>query len=119
MQFVAQSMRNQARSDWLIARHGGEEFAMIMPRTSLRDAFEAAVGLSTTMQRKSLIRRSTGENLGLVTVSVGVAIYRVDGGTEDLFERADAKLYEAKRQGRNRVCCEDAVIGTPVSDSRR
>jgi diguanylate cyclase len=107
IRFVAQSMQNQARSDWLVARHGGDEFAMVMPRTGLRAALEAAKGLNEAVRSKSLVRRSTGESLGQITVSIGVASYRLDECSEGLFERADVKLYEAKRRGRNQVCCQE------------
>jgi diguanylate cyclase len=55
---------------------------------------------------KELMKRSTGEHLGRVTVSIGVATMRKGETAQSLIERADACLYAAKRNGRNRVMCE-------------
>jgi diguanylate cyclase len=55
---------------------------------------------------KELMKRSTGEHLGRVTVSVGVATLRKGDTAQTLLERTDACLYAAKRHGRNRVMSE-------------
>jgi diguanylate cyclase len=58
---------------------------------------------------KELIRRSTGETLGRVTISMGVAAWRKGDTMASLLERADSYLYAAKRAGRNRVIDETAA----------
>jgi diguanylate cyclase len=55
---------------------------------------------------KELKKRSTGENLGRITVSIGVAALRPGETPQALIERADSCLYAAKRSGRNRVISE-------------
>jgi diguanylate cyclase len=55
---------------------------------------------------KELKKKSTGEILGRVTISVGVSMLKQGEDTDALIERADACLYAAKRNGRNRVICE-------------
>jgi diguanylate cyclase len=55
---------------------------------------------------KELMKRSTGEHLGRITVSIGVALFRAGDTAQSLIGRADAGLYAAKRNGRNRVICE-------------
>ena len=52
------------------------------------------------------MKRSTGEHLGRMTISIGVAALRKGDGGQWLIERADTCLYAAKRHGRNRVMCE-------------
>jgi diguanylate cyclase len=52
------------------------------------------------------MKRSTGEHLGRVTISIGVAALRPNDNSQSLIERADNCLYAAKRNGRNRVICE-------------
>jgi len=58
---------------------------------------------------REMRRRSTGESLGRVSVSVGVAEYRVGEEIDDLVARTDACLYEAKRRGRNCVVGESGL----------
>ena len=55
---------------------------------------------------KELKKKSTGEILGRVTISVGVSLLKPGDDPDALIERADACLYAAKRNGRNRVICE-------------
>jgi diguanylate cyclase len=69
---------------------------------------------------KELMKRSSGERLGRVTLSVGVALLRGGDTPQSLIERADKCLYAAKRNGRNRVICEtdpeaEAGSDAPVS----
>jgi diguanylate cyclase len=55
---------------------------------------------------KELMKRSSGEHLGRVTISIGVAVLRPGDTPQSLIERADGCLYAAKGNGRNRVICE-------------
>ena len=55
---------------------------------------------------KELMKRSTGEHLGRVTISIGVATWHKTDTAQTLIERSDSCLYAAKRHGRNRVMCE-------------
>jgi diguanylate cyclase (GGDEF)-like protein/PAS domain S-box-containing protein len=91
-------LRAHARAGDVVARVGGEEFAWLMPETTSEGAREAADRL-----RRAISVLPVGGALGL-TASVGVAV--ADGRDAvpgDLFRRADAALYEAKRRGRDRV----------------
>ncbi len=110
LRFLASALQAHARPDYLVARYGGEEFAMIMPRASVRMASQTAEGLRSAIQAKRLRRRSTNEDLGQVTVSMGIARLQSGDTPQGLVERADACLYASKRNGRNQVTTD----ATPV-----
>jgi diguanylate cyclase len=110
LRFLASALQSHARPDFLVARYGGEEFAMIMPRASLKSATQIAEALRTAIQTKRLRRRSTNEDLGQVTVSIGLAKLQPGDTPVGLVERADACLYASKRNGRNQVTTD----ATPV-----
>jgi diguanylate cyclase len=110
LRFLASALQAHARPDFLVARHGGEEFAMIMPRLSSRAAQQTAEALREAIQAKRLRRRSTNEDLGQVTVSIGIARLQPGDTTQGLVERADACLYSSKRNGRNQTTTD----ATPV-----
>jgi diguanylate cyclase len=103
LRFLASAMQAHARPDFLVARYGGEEFAVIMPRVSARVAAQTAEVLRAAIQAKRLRRRSTNEDLGQVTVSMGIARLQSGDTPQGIIERADACLYASKRNGRNQV----------------
>jgi diguanylate cyclase len=88
------------------ARYGGEEFAVVLPKTSLREAVACAEEIRRAVMGKELMKRSTGETLGRITISIGVATLQAGEMAGNFIGRADACLYAAKRNGRNRVICE-------------
>jgi|CXWL01.1.fsa_nt_gi diguanylate cyclase len=110
LRFLASAMQAHARADSLVARYGGEEFAVIMPRADARAATQSAESIRAAIEAKRLRRRSTNEDLGQVTVSIGVARLLPSDTAQGLIERADACLYASKRNGRNQVTSD----ATPV-----
>jgi len=62
---------------------------------------------------KELMKRSTNQSLGRITVSIGVASWRLGDSSQSLIERADDCLYAAKRSGRNRAICEAYTTMAP------
>lgn len=110
LRFLASALQAHARPDYLVARHGGEEFAVILPRTSMKLAAQTAETLRAAIQTKRLRRRSTNEDLGQVTVSIGVARMQSGDTPQGLAERADACLYASKRNGRNQVTTDATPI---------
>ncbi len=106
LRLVATSVKNNVKGQDTAARYGGEEFAVILPNTVLRSAVTVADHIRRAVMTKELMKRSTGEHLGRVTISIGVATLRKGDSAQALIERTDACLYAAKRHGRNRVMCE-------------
>ena len=89
------------------ARFGGEEFVVIMPRESMKSAMRALDEIREEVSSRELKRRSTGEKLGQVTISIGVAERRRGESAMAFVERADSALYASKELGRNRITCDD------------
>ena len=110
LRFLGSAMQAHGKADYLIARYGGEEFAMVLPRMSLTGASALGEALRAAIQNKRLRRRSTNEDLGQVTVSIGVARLQASDTPQGLLERADACLYASKRSGRNRVTTDAAPV---------
>jgi diguanylate cyclase len=109
LRLVAVTLKQNLKGRDVAARYGGEEFAVLLPRTVLSDGVTVAEHIRRAVMSKELIRRSTGETLGRVTISIGVAAWRKGDTMASLLERADSCLYAAKHAGRNRVVSETAV----------
>jgi diguanylate cyclase len=106
IRFVASVMDRGKPRDGLVARIGGEEFAMLAPNTTRQAATKLAEQIRIAVEGKRLVRRSTNIDLGQITVSLGVAQRRPNEKTVAQIERADKALYESKRTGRNKVSVE-------------
>lgn len=85
-----------------IGRLGGEEFYILSPETTLVRAQALAERIRASMQEMQFRFHSQEVT---VTVSIGVTQYELNQSFEDFLQQADDALYEAKRTGRNRVCC--------------
>lgn len=91
---VARLLKETARSEDYVARFGGEEFALILPKTTKINALKLAERIRLAMDQTALP----------LTLSLGVATFPQDAReAEQLIQAADQALYEAKKQGRNRV----------------
>ncbi|HEX8823189.1 MAG TPA: diguanylate cyclase [Archangium sp.] len=100
---VSARLRRTARSTDVVARHGGEEFAMILPETDLEQGQIAAERFRIAVEGAT-VHGARGGSRSL-TISVGVGCYPVHAtAMSELVELTDAALYTAKRTGRNRVC---------------
>jgi diguanylate cyclase len=106
LRLVAQAVKQNVKGQDVAARYGGEEFAVVLPRTGLQQALVVGDHIRRAVMGKELMKRSTGEHLGRITISVGVATFRPNDTAQSFIGRADAGLYAAKRNGRNRVICE-------------
>lgn len=106
LKLVASCLKSGVREGDFVARYGGEEFAVVMPASSLEGAEHVANRVREAVQARELMKRSTGESLGRVTMSMGISIFHPGDNSASLIERADANLYVAKKSGRNRVVVE-------------
>lgn len=106
---LAEVIQHQIRAEDIACRYGGEEFAIIMPNSSLDSARRCAERIREEL--RSLSVEHKGQALGQITLSLGVASYPDHGPTsEALVQSADAALYRAKRGGRDQVVLSDVAI---------
>jgi diguanylate cyclase len=106
LRLVALSVKQNVKGRDIAARYGGEEFVIALPNTSLQSAITVADHIRRAVMTKELMKRSSGERLGRVTISIGAAVLNPRDTPQLLIERADKCLYAAKRHGRNRIICE-------------
>ncbi len=108
LRLVGRVLQENVRECDLAARYGGEELMAILPGAPLDACAEAAERVRRRISEARLTRRTTGEELTSVTVSIGVAQFRMGESADRMIERCDRALYQAKRSGRNRVARESA-----------
>ncbi|KAA2235352.1 GGDEF domain-containing protein [Salinarimonas soli] len=119
LRLVSMTMREQIKTKATLARFGGEEFGIILPHTNLEGALTAAERVRVSVMGRELVKRSTGESLGKVTVSLGVATLRRGDTSVSMLERADQCMFASKRGGRNRTTTDgeyDHDLGRAMSD---
>lgn len=103
---IADLLKKHSRTSDIVARWGGEEFIMLLPETDAQQAINHAERLRLAI---SGIRIPTKNEDISMTSSFGIAERSADLSLERLIDEADVQLYEAKRSGRNQVCCKAGV----------
>jgi len=103
LKIFAQILVTSVRGGDTVTRFGGEEFAVILPATVNKDAAMLSERVRQKFETKTLKIRKTNQLVGQLTASFGIAEYTPGESMDALIQRVDAKLYEAKRSGRNRV----------------
>lgn len=109
LKLVAKILDSNVREGETAARYGGEEFGLIMPGADLAEAAAICERVRTTVSSKQIRNRTTGESMGNITLSLGIALFRPEDTATDLLQRADAGLYYAKGAGRNQVVLETQI----------
>ncbi len=125
LQALGRVLRESARASDLVARYGGEEFTVLLHNTGLAGAREWGERLRDTVRNMQVT--CAGQSLPPITISLGLAVYGEHGTkADDLLRAADAALYDAKRDGRDRlmiaapaartaaVASSDALASLPV-----
>jgi diguanylate cyclase len=109
LKLMSKMLTERLREGDLPARYGGEELVVVLPGADLAVALEVGERIRRSVSDGQIIRRSTGEKLPGITVSIGVAQFRGGEPLDDLIDRCDRALYLAKKTGRNRVQSEAAL----------
>jgi len=115
LKFVTKKIKEMVKGGDFLARFGGEEFAVILPRTSLPDAETVAENIRCFFAQAKLKSTVSLEKLGGITVSIGAACYRPGEPLKDFINRSDKALYFAKNTGRNRVASESDVVDSAIA----
>jgi diguanylate cyclase len=103
LRLVASCLSENIKGRDTAARYGGEEFAVLLRGTTLDAATRLADQIRQTVETKKLVKKSTGDILGAITISIGVAQFAPGENADTVVRRADACLYGAKHHGRNLV----------------
>jgi diguanylate cyclase len=103
LRLVASTISQNVKGRDVVARFGGEEFAIILPDTKLANALTIALQIKRKLETQKWVLRQRKEVIGNVTASFGVAEYIEGEKKARLLQRTDEMLYKAKNTGRNRV----------------
>jgi diguanylate cyclase (GGDEF)-like protein len=114
---VADAIRAAVREYDVPARFGGDEFAILMPETTLAEAMTVAERIRREVE--SIVLKSPEGSIPAASVSIGVALFPSHGrSASDLLAAADRAVYQAKALGRNRVCAFAAIDGEAIRPIR-
>ncbi len=113
---AAQSLRELVRATDLACRYGGEEFAVLLPRTEVEEALQVAERVRQGIANLTFSPLGSGAKplTGQVTASVGLAQFQDGLSTHEMVRRADKAMYEAKTQGKNRVAFYRPGLGIEI-----
>ena len=104
LRHIAATLKRSVRGQDFVARYGGEEFAVLLPFTNTESAMSVAENVRMALLRDPLQLQLTPP-MNPLTVSIGVASYEPGDPLAEWIGRADAALYKAKQEGRDRVRC--------------
>jgi diguanylate cyclase len=104
---VAELLTRHTKGKDACARFGGDEFAILLPDIGSDNAWNLAEYLRSVIEKIVLKRPNTGTVMGGITVSIGVAAFRLGETSDSFLNRCDQALYRSKSLGRNRVTLAD------------
>ena len=100
---IAETLKSKVRGEDSVARLGGEEFAVMLPETDISGARIVAEHIRQSIERGKIRRLDTQEQIGGITISIGVAVHSNGVSIVNLLDQADKALYVSKNTGRNRT----------------
>lgn len=106
---IAAMLKSQLRKNDIASRYGGEEFLILLPETGIDGAKAAGQKIRDILASKEWKLKETGETMGKITVSMGIALYKLNEPEEVLIKRVDDALYIAKNKGRNMIITQDEL----------
>ena len=109
LQSFAKILQHICEQAGFCARYGGEEFVIILPNHDLEQARIVAEKVRNTTERMKIKQRNQAGAIDQLTTSLGIALYRADESAIAFVDRADAYLYQAKENGRNRTVLESEI----------
>ncbi len=107
LRVVAGCLSENIKGRDMAARYGGEEFGLVLRGATLEGAILVAEQIRQSVEGHRLVKKSTGDILGTMTISIGVAQFGAHEAAESVIRRADSCLYGAKHNGRNLVIAEN------------
>ena len=100
---TASALKSKIKGQDSVARWGGEEFVVLLPETTKTGARAVAEQIRRSIERGKILRFGTQEQIGGITISIGITAYSKGSSMAALLEQADKALYASKEQGRNRT----------------
>jgi diguanylate cyclase len=102
--FLVDAIKESTRSEDIVSRYGGEEFALLLPNTMLDEAILISSRILRNLTKKFFLHRN---NRLLITFSAGVAQYQLEESQESIIKRADEAMYRAKKSGKNQILASE------------
>jgi diguanylate cyclase (GGDEF)-like protein len=113
LQSLARLLTLGVRKSDVVARYGGEEFLVVLPDTGSEGGRVVAEHLRQQVAELALAGAEEQPDAIRVSISIGIATLQGEESLQALIDRADNALYRAKHEGRNRICCGEALATAP------
>jgi len=107
LKLISKLLQKHIKGKDIAGRFGGEEFIMVLPETKMDGGFALAEQIRVSLEKMRWQSKSSGKDIGTITISLGVAQFMPGEDLDTLIARADKALYSAKENGRNRTCAHN------------
>lgn len=103
LRYVGKTIKACVKGKDMAARFGGEEFVLVLPDTDIKGGEIVAEQVRNAISKSNLTDHKNNQEYGKITISLGIGQYQAGEQPNQLLERTDKALYQAKKNGRNRV----------------